>query len=1039
MRESDPVCGGGAQPNTADITPFDTEMDMANNSPGLSPASTGKGQFFYSTAMQSLLPYLGSGRRKHPQASESWQSELVSKIFAPDNHTDYEHEESTGGTKIHTYHGKHVTNAEASSIRDNGYVLPCLRVEPSVVDDVLPRGLQEIIPVLATRSRGASPSEHTGKKSEQRKQYTSKIFSKIKKVAIGKYCREDILKTIDPLTILYNDCSLAAISKWATKGGTPAHGDAYSPTCTKHIQRCPVARTILRRCSVCREFGHFETECSNADDNAILRLAESIKGEDIVEGGEKDAQISPRVLTPVQLNNDTVNYDSDVSSVVDIEGIGDFVVEQRKRTNAEPEASREEQKKGLSFTNGGWAVPVALVPHNINADTSLLKDFSVEGDDGQRPDGIWDVKELEKGDICWSKCSGAPKGFLGRDDWWPSAVTSLDGASGRTFAVKMFSLDDHVLPTDVVPFFRHFEAFVSHRQPNMEGADTFRKAMDEAREAAGFKSRAELIRRCREINKEGAQSETRGTKRLRPEEWNEAKVNVIDGIEIFGMADEEARMGSQSSGRKRKKINESTADVDNTQPVVAVNKLIGGVLAWIETDTYSWDNGISAERPKLRTGFGCSFDVSSGKVLVSTVDVSCIEKIANLAVRSYEKEKTKEITLSSVHLGQSLWVPVESLVLVADPSSLTEKHLCEQELVSLLRQARTDPLYRQEPRKEASEELKPLHSTLNGHDENLEVAIKVDTLCEGTVADNEREEALLSRDDRHMNVLESGAKADIVSFSEKKQRPGEPAPAPAPAPLTAPEPKHDRLGRAGEPPGVNPPPGRTRPRLSSKNSDSARVSSAESCATDDVRRTETQGDSGVDSFAEGDAAPTPAKKPGDIALDASALVSDDAAPDDDKLTEDDDEVIHLGDGVYYADRLLDVRKSSRSVKYLVKWKGTNEHTWEPAENILNQNLVNIFYANRTLNSLKRTKEANDRKSLTYKMIVVLARGVIILQNSIEIPTEQDGEGETICPFCKKEFQNPKLYRAHSKREHSKEPNFKIINEASKVLEATWFG
>ena len=155
--------------------------------------------------------------------------------------------------------------------------------------------------------------------------------------------------------------------------------------------------------------------------------------------------------------------------------------------------------------------------------------------------------------------------------------------------------------------------------------------------------------------------------------------------------------------------------------------------------------------------------------------------------------------MSSVHLGQSLWVPVESLVLVADPSSFTEKHLCEQELVSLLRQARTDPLYRQEPRKEASEELKPLHSTLNGHDENLEVAIKVDTLCEGTVADNEREEALLSRDDRHMNVLESGAKADNVSFSEKKQRPGEPAPAPAPAPLTAPEPKHDRLGRAGEP------------------------------------------------------------------------------------------------------------------------------------------------------------------------------------------------------------------------------------------------
>lgn len=42
---------------------------------------------------------------------------------------------------------------------------------------------------------------------------------------------------------------------------------------------------------------------------------------------------------------------------------------------------------------------------------------------------------------------------------------------------------------------------------------------------------------------------------------------------------------------------------------------------------------------------------------------------------------------------------------------------------------------------------------------------------------------------------------------------------------------------------------------------------------------------------------------------------------------------------FVADRLLDHRESEGHLEYLVRWEGYDDHTWEPAENILGTRLV----------------------------------------------------------------------------------------------------
>ena len=149
--------------------------------------------------------------------------------------------------------------------------------------------------------------------------------------------------------------------------------------------------------------------------------------------------------------------------------------------------------------------------------------------------------------------------------------------------------------------------------------------------------------------------------------------------------------------------------------------------------------------------------------------------------------------------------------------------------------------------------------------------------------------------------------------------------------------------------------------------------------------------------------------------------------------------VHLGDGIYEAERILDEKtRPSRqgATHFLVKWKGTDETTWEPARNILNQNLVSIFYATRAATKLRKTAEAKDPSSFTSKMIALLDKGEKILKANIHNPSSP-GKKRRICPFCRQHFREASSFSGHV-RLHSAVENYKIIKECSKIIESDWF-
>ena len=183
----------------------------------------------------------------------------------------------------------------------------------------------------------------------------------------------------------------------------------------------------------------------------------------------------------------------------------------------------------------------------------------------------------------------------------------------------------------------------------------------------------------------------------------------------------------------------------------------------------------------------------------------------------------------------------------------------------------------------------------------------------------------------------------------------------------------------------------------------------------------------------------PAEDTDQLAKTSTALESEAMGATQDGEDEAEGEV-HLGDGIYEAERIVDehVRsaKSSGATHYLVKWKGTDETTWEPARNILNQNLVSIFYATRAASKLRKTAQAKDPSSFTSKMIAVLEKGEKILKANIHNPSSP-GKRRRICPFCRQHFREASSYTGHV-RLHSTVENFKTIKEIAKIAESDWF-
>ena len=286
-------------------------------------------------------------------------------------------------------------------------------------------------------------------------------------------------------------------------------------------------------------------------------------------------------------------YDSDVSSVTVIEGLDDFVIEQRKNSSYEKEALQRELDSRVGFRNNPWSSALTIAPENAietevygcNSDEDSsnsahpldypLGNSSNNGAEDPIYDSISDLTSgnspfLSIGEICWAKRRGTHTSStlaLGKEFYWPGMVVhvhdnsiAFDGVVQTPYIVKFFHLSagGRIRASHILPFFPFYEELgVQRIDSNRYNSKTwwhdFYNGVLEAVNQAGFDTLEEAQAYAQEgvieTDKPTAPRKEPHTpmarpkviirkslkelRNNRPREWHRAEASEVDGITIL--------------------------------------------------------------------------------------------------------------------------------------------------------------------------------------------------------------------------------------------------------------------------------------------------------------------------------------------------------------------------------------------------------------------------------------------------------------------------------------------------------------------------
>jgi len=406
--------------------------------------------------------------------------------------------------------------------------------------------------------------------------------------------------SFQPFGLVYNECSLAALANWSTQSdvthATP-NGEHLITTSSIVV---PAASSTYRKCSICDNFGHYEIEClallkqstitSMADQVSIqltLRAFEEAKSypksERVIEKDEEDnvtalsncevcasAHIGELLLLcdgcgksyhttclnpPLDYVPDggwfcssCENYNSDVSTVVEIEGCEGFVIEQQKRkcVVATGEQISFPSKQGQDLSDGdGWCSSEAI----MRATQELDRDHA-QGKNSSSLKTSHTESTLFPGAICWAMQRQVLYGEMGTIRWWPAIVQAVvKGSSGEKSSTCLVTLvgvhkANAVHHTScALPFLEYFETYGYNKINNLRRRHRGSKMLKLFEEAVwsvvnelGFTTWTEVLQKSRELCRDKNLSiGSTSSKRLHfiLPQWAGADEEEIDGIVLL--------------------------------------------------------------------------------------------------------------------------------------------------------------------------------------------------------------------------------------------------------------------------------------------------------------------------------------------------------------------------------------------------------------------------------------------------------------------------------------------------------------------------
>lgn len=362
-------------------------------------------------------------------------------------------------------------------------------------------------------------------------------------------------------------------------------------------------------------------------------------------------------------------HDSDVSSIVDIEGCEDFVMEQRNSLLAE----KYKLYSGINTgqTNCSWTTALSLLAEEdpvVEDELYIRKHLGREY--GQLSDNFF------PGEICWAKRFDDR---LDRIEWWPAMVSeskskSLKFSRKTTYKVTFLALDEDadIYETDVLPFLPYYEDIGHKRLMRCDnsGHETFRRALILGVSRLGLKSLGQALRLARNGIQMVAMMNIEHRKLLPPSwkipvGWESAEIQQVDGMVI--LAQEKNDLDSSvkrystcipscsTANEGNKSVQESFAN-HKMVAQFCEEEIIGSIVSWQS----EFGTSYSRERSDIRYGLVVSIDVPTEVALVQTVPM-----LSGVYLDALFRNDSNELHINANNIGATTWIPLRQVRFVS--------------------------------------------------------------------------------------------------------------------------------------------------------------------------------------------------------------------------------------------------------------------------------------------------------------------------------------------------------------------------------------
>lgn len=714
-------------------------------------------------------------------------------------------------------------------------------------------------------------------------------------------------------------------------------------------------------------------------------------------------------------------YNSEDSSVVDIEGCGDFIIEQRKRKPAELIGqSLLSHSLGIDVDFEGWHAGIGV------ADSKSLSVLYPESNDDPTNSNV----KLSEGEFCWAKRKHAPLGKPGRDEWWPSQVLVVvddrrhdrhfDRKAFSRYTVRMLALTgaSRVRASSVLPFFDHFEHVGYHRVMKIKAEKIptqsdvmFRRAVEDTLLELGFKSLNQALARSRELTS-GRPSKKQKISRKPLVSWEGCDETVLDGFVVYAKEDDAAEATKGRPSKEKSQQQSSSATARPPASLTSARSHRGSFSGWMDDfRSARLSRSIVAWFVKSDSAGGTQVnqDMKVGVVLAAVIDQrkALVQPLQNweTALLDRRPSSTGVVGVDLSGVGSCTWI-----------------------------------------------DFKKLHLVSNGLRKSLEGTFMSKILPASLEIARERASLDFGRSFfNSMSTRTAAAPArvpDDKAASDEKSSAEHSSDSPTPSPKVAMAENDDRKTAAGMKSdkaevGAQPSPPLPAAVLlpaSVVEASDQQVVESDDDATATDQSLQDEEEAREDGDDDSDFVAPPERKAEKTDDDESSSVAE-------YLAEGSEEDNVLPEGVYQIAQILDERKASGGVgsgsEYLIKWKGfpVEESTWEPERNILNKSFVNFYKCEKLEEQLKATSEyTKQTASVTRTMVEALRYRKEELEKEL-IQMKPRGEEtatnkQRVCPFCLTS-KNVMALAGHMKA-HCNEPNYEIIREAARLIQPDWY-